>query len=94
MTSKKTKKKEEKHTATCLGQLDQPQRRVVRRHGLKGNVRVPLCIVLLFEADALVGVLLGVKGLGLLRGNGANLGVIASQLALVVDQGMDVQSRR
>lgn len=81
-------------TATRLGQLDKSQRGVVSRHRLERDVGVPLRVVLLLEADALLALGQAVQVLELGRGDGADLGVVAAQLAGVVQQGVDVERRR
>ena len=80
------------HTSAGLGQLDEPQQRVVAGDGLEGNVRVPLSLLalLLLDEQAVPAVDL----LGLLGRNDANLIVLASELPARVGDGMDVQLGR
>jgi hypothetical protein len=79
------------HTAAGGGELDETQRRVVGRDGLKGNVAVPLGGALLLGTETLVG-----RGTVVLlvldRADGADLGVVAAEFPLRVEQGVDVQT--
>lgn len=81
-------------TLTAAGpwQLRQAQRGVVGGHGLERDVAVPLGAGLLLGAD-LVGRVLAVELLVLHGADGADLRVLAAELALRVEDGVNVQAR-
>jgi hypothetical protein len=81
------------HTSSSGRQLNKPQRRIVGRDGFKGNIAVPLCAALLLGAEVLGGHL-GVELFVLDGADGADLRIVATQLAFRVENGMDVQPRR
>ena len=78
----------------CLGQLYQTERSIVGRDRLKGNVGVPLRGVLLLGGQ-LFGLLAGpvTVELAVLDGrDGGYFGVVAPQLAVRVEDRVDVQT--
>lgn len=86
------REREGRLTAARLGQLRQPQQRVVARDVLERDVRVPpfLCALLL-AVDAVEPVL--VKLLGLLGADDADLVVLAAEPAARVADRVDMQLR-
>lgn len=94
-----------KRTTARLGELRQPQRRVVRRDLFKRNIAVPLRRALLllgarlpplfFLLVATVLVALFQVKLVVLHGaDGADLGILPAQVPLRVEDRVDVQARR
>lgn len=81
----------EKHTATGTRQIDESQGRIIGGDGLESNVAVPLGAALLLGAEVFGGVLL-VKVFELDGADGADLGVLAAELALRVEDRVDVEA--
>jgi hypothetical protein len=77
-------------TAAGPGQLDETKGGVVRGNGLKGDIAVPLRRVLALGAQLVLGGL-GVELLVLDGADGADLRVLAAELALRVEDGVDVE---
>jgi hypothetical protein len=69
-------------TASCGGQLNKTERRVISWHGLKGNVAMPLSSALLLGVQSRVTGRCRVELLVLDRTNGADLKVIATKFPL------------
>ena len=81
-----------RRTTSSARQLRQPQRGKVRGARLERNVRVPDLRVVLLD-DQLVGLGNAVERAELLGADGADLRVLAAQVALGVEDRVDVEAR-
>lgn len=83
-------------TSACLRKLSETQGRVGRWHWLKGDIRVPLSISLLLNADTLTVesapdalLLTNTKHP---RVNGRDLGIVTTNFPLIIQQRVDMES--